>query len=90
MGKQSYSTLGGSGIRGQGVTSPSDAVAPEQRPDWREPAMSTSGRTFSVGAAALSWRVGGTVEDWQGGMGPGVRLEGLRASGGHRGWMGTK
>ena len=52
--------------------------------------MSTSGRTFSVGAAALSWRVGGTVEDWQGGMGPGVRLEGLRASGGHRGWMGTK
>lgn len=27
MGKQSYSTLGGSGMRGQGVTSPSDAVA---------------------------------------------------------------
>lgn len=90
MGKQSYNMLGGSGIRGQGVTSPSDEVAPEQRPEWREPAMSTSGRTFLAGAAALSRRVGGSFEDWQGDMGPGVRLEGLRASGDRRGWMGTK
>lgn len=72
------------------MTSPSDEVAPEQRPEWREPAVSTSGRTLLAGAAALSQRVGRSFKDWQGDMGPGVRLEGLRASGDRRGWMGTK
>ena len=36
------------------MTSPSDEVTFEQRPEWREPAMQMSGGAFWTEAAALS------------------------------------